>query len=505
MNELRRYFPDFLWLLRDVTLQPTDSSGSEISAKDYLMKRVLVRGETFDESASDKVGRVIITFFPHIDCVTLPPPSVDSSVMREIESNVDKLSPDFNKQISDLVKHLKQKVTTKKVFDSGEAVTGPLLACLTKQFVEDVNNPNKTPALANVWESTIKILINEVQERLKQEYTQEFTEAMKKASTNDNPLEEGDISGEGQSTMTTIFGIHHALIISKSAKLIEEVGNFCVAGPIVGITQEQIVAEFKMKIIEVRNETFEDEEGKPIIREKVIGGVLFSFVQENYKRSQKYCSKVFEDIYKPIQDKIRLPGDAYNFQNLRDDLQKIYKKYVLNAIGPAKWEVYDNKKEVIETDKAIFERLAGYEERLLKSDIEIADVKRRNQQACEEINQLRQQLEDKTNENQENIEQIKLQHAEVIKRLENENRKREEVEQQKYKEFLETQRQMHATRLANDKEIAEKNQETMQQIVKQHTDEMDKILHEIKNMKSQLSQQKKGKSIYEMHNYNLFL
>ena len=484
MNELRKHFPDFLWLLRDVTLQPTDENGMEISPKDYLMKRVLTQGDGFDESTSDKVGRAIITFFPNIDCVTLPPPSSEVAVMRQIEKNVDKLNPDFNKQISDLVEHLKQKVATKKVFDSGEAVTGPLLACLAQQFVKDVNDPNNTPALANTWESTIKILVSDVQEKLKQEYTQEFTEAVKKASTNDGPLEESDSSGEGQSTMTTIFGIHHALMMDKNAKLVEEVGRFCVTGATVGseLTQEQLLMGFRKKIIEVKKETFQDEEGKAVTRDIVVGGVLFAFTQENYKRSQTYCSKVFDDLYKPIKDQILVPGDTYTFQTLRDDLQNLHEKYLLQAIGPAKWEVYDQKKKVIETDQAVFKRLVGYEERLMKADSEIAESNRRNQEMFADINQLRQQLKDEASEHQENIKRMERQQIEVIERLENEMKKRDEVEEQKRKEFMETQREIFALKLADAEERARSNDSMMTMLLQQNKDQLESMNKMVEKM-----------------------
>ena len=485
INELRKYFPDFLWLLRDVTLQPTDENGSRISPRDFLKTRVLVQGDdSFEESVSDKVSRAIITFFPTIDCITLPPPSTDEHVMKHVYENTDKLDPEFNKQIKDLVEHLKQKMLTKKVFDSGEAVTGPFFACLTQQFVEAVNDPTNIPVLANTWESTIKIFISDVQEKLKQEYTQEFTEAMKKASTNDGPLEEGDSSGEGQSTMTTIFGIHHALIVDKNAKLLKEVGQFCVTGTTVGseLTQEQVLKDFKKSIIEVKKSLVLDQEAKSTTKNVVIGGVLFSFVQENYRRSQKYCCKVFDDLYMAIKDKILSPSGTYTFSNLQADLHKLHEHYLLQAIGPAKWEVYDEKEKVLETDQVIFQRLEGYEERLMKSDREIADSIRRNQQMSEDINQLRQQLQDEAAAHQENVKEMDRQHTEVIERLKNEMKRREEVEERKYHEFMETQREFFANNLAKADERAKKNNEVIQQFLKQQQDQittMQKMLEKL--------------------------
>ena len=394
--------------------------------------------------------------------------------MEQIYENKGKLDPEFNKQIKDLVKHLKQKVVTKKVFESGEAITGPFFARLTQQFVEAVNDPANTPVLANTWESAIKIFVSDVQEKLKQEYTQEFTEAVKKASTNDGPLEEGDSSGEGQSTMTTIFGIHHALMVDKNAKLLKEVGQFCVTGTTVGseFTQEQVLADFRKSIIEVKKSLVQDQEAKSTTKDVVIGGVLFSFVHENYLRSQKYCRKVFDDLYTAIKDKILTPSDTYTFSTLRDDLQKLHEHYLLQAIGPAKWEVYDEKEKVLETDQAIFQRLEGYEKRLMKADREIADSIRCNQQMSEDINQLRQQMQDEAVEHQQNIDEMDRQHTDVIERLKNEMKRREEIEERKYHEFMETQREFFANNLAKADERAKKNDEVIQKFFKQQQDQI---------------------------------
>ena len=399
---------------------------------------------------------------------------------------MDKLNPEFKKQINNLIEHLKQNVLTKKIFESGEAVTGPFFARLTQQFVEAINDPNNTPVLANTWESTIKIFVSDVQEKLKQEYIQEFAEAVKEASSNDGPLEEGDSSGEGQSTMTTIFGIHHALMVDKNAKLLKEVGQFCVTGTTVAseLTQEQVLTNFRKNIIEVKKSLVQDQEAKSTTctKDVVIGGVLLSFVQENYRRSRKYCCKVFDDLYKAIKDKLLGPSVTYTFSNLRTDLQKLHKHYLLQAIGPAKWEVYDEKEKILETEQVVFQRLEGYEKRLMKADQKIADSIRRNQRMSEDINQLRQQVQDEAAEHQENLNEMERQHTEVIERLKNEMKRRNELEERKYNEFMETQREMFAKNLAKADERAKKNDEIMQQFIKQHQDQaamMQKMLEKL--------------------------
>ena len=36
-NQFSKVFPDFLWLLRDVTLTPTDAKGNTIAARTFLL------------------------------------------------------------------------------------------------------------------------------------------------------------------------------------------------------------------------------------------------------------------------------------------------------------------------------------------------------------------------------------------------------------------------------------------------------------------------------------
>ena len=481
-NEIRKHFPNFLWLLRDVTLLPTDENEREISPNDYLLKRVLAADDSgFDETTSDRVGRAIVTFFPSVNCVTLPPPSSDVHVMRNIEENISKLNPDFNKQIDDLAASLKEKVSVKKVFQTGEGIHGHLLACLTQEFVEEVNDPNNTPALANTWDSTIKLLINEVTDRLLKEYTDEFTRIYEEDNAG-GPLEEGDSSGEGQTSTTTIFGIHHALMMDKNKKLIEEVGRFCVttaSSDDAELTQEKLLDSFKKKIVEVKMETSEDQEGKKIESAVVVGGILFNFIQENYRRSNEHCCQVFDRLYKPIKDKIQFPDGTYNFNNLRDDLTNLHDKYVLRAIGPAKWGVYDEKKKVIETDQAMFQRLAGYEEKMMETDKKIAEAQRQNQEMSEIINQLRQKLEDEKNEHIANMMQIQRQNEEVIARLNEQTKYHQEMERLKLKEFIETQRQRSAELAATYSVYAQNQQQNQQRIMEMMFDQSRQQIHKM--------------------------
>ena len=469
--------------MRDVFLRVTDEDGSEITPKQFLLRRVLVKS-THDSYASDKVSQDILSHFASIDCVTLPFPSIDESIMTNIEMNIDNLNPKFNEQVDALVRKLKEEVTTKTAFDSGEPVNGFLLASFAERCIEEINDPNNTPTLANTWENAIKNLASDTQEKLKEEYIEEFTEAMKKASSNDGPLEENEICAEGQSTMTTMFGIHHVLMKDKNAKLIEKVGRFCVTRAGVGpeYTQERLLEEFKKKIIQVKKRTFKDQSDGDIVGEDIIGGVLFSFIQENHKRSHQHCSKVFDDHYTPIKRKALDHGGDYTFSNLLDDIKKFEEMYFSEAIGPAKWEVYGQKKILIEADEATFRCLEGYQQKLMKLHQEIAESNRRNQEMFEDIIKVREQMKNETIEHQENINQIQRQYAEAIEKFLGETKRRSELEERKFKDMMEAQRELYLSSFRNEKERTQENEAALKDIVNQQQEVIATMKKTIENI-----------------------
>jgi len=214
-HELREVFPHFLWLLRDVIVDPVNKAGKPISATEYLMTRVLARDDdNFEESKEEKVGRAIVTFFPKIECRLLPPPSEDKEVMKRIESNQSKLSEQFNTGVEELVTFIKCNVEAKRVFGKGIYIDGPTLAPLVEETIKAINEPNAIPALENTWKSVITLCCKAVQEELVAEYIQVMT-ARYTAASKEKPLEE-DFDKKSKLTSDsvheTLMGIHRTVV-----------------------------------------------------------------------------------------------------------------------------------------------------------------------------------------------------------------------------------------------------------------------------------------------------
>ena len=93
----------------------------------YYTYQVLRRGKGFRTDKSDEVGRAIITFFPDIECKTLPIPHADLDVIWNIAQHTNDLRPNFKKGIQNFMTHLIAKAQTngaKHGYQKGSIITG---------------------------------------------------------------------------------------------------------------------------------------------------------------------------------------------------------------------------------------------------------------------------------------------------------------------------------------------------------------------------------------------
>ena len=218
-SSFRPYFPNFLWLLRDVHLELVDDHGKEISRTKYLTDRILRKSDDFDESSDDRVKRAIMAFFPTVECKTLPHPGADTEVIRAITTNQHKLSPEFNQGVADLVEYLFAKVQVKRGFQKSSKVDGPILVELMKHYVQAVNDPNAIPQLDNAWEAVITLRCEAVLSKLTKEYESDLEARIKEAS-NGLPLE--DDSSDAAEQDSTLMGIHRKVLSSKVRRMMDD-------------------------------------------------------------------------------------------------------------------------------------------------------------------------------------------------------------------------------------------------------------------------------------------
>ena len=306
--ELNNYFPDFLWLLRDVILIPTGEDGKEVSPTDYLKTKVFRRSKSFKETESDQIARAILTVFPSIACKTIQPPSSDPTVMRNIASKQDFLAPQFNQQVEELVQYLLETARGKKGIVAGKIADGPILAAMATHYLEAVNNPDAIPCISDTWQTAITMRCKKVMEQLLEEYDQEMEGKIVEQGL---PMEEDSQDDDEPTRPFTLFALHRSTLLQKTTALLKQVGHFLAAyapshDSSSALNKNSLCAELEIgAAVFTEESTEQDINGELVRKKKATGGILFKYAQRNHSESHSSCNKLLARLYGSVEEKMK--------------------------------------------------------------------------------------------------------------------------------------------------------------------------------------------------------
>ncbi|KAI8478848.1 Enolase-phosphatase E1 [Branchiostoma belcheri] len=399
-EEFSRHFPDLLWLLRDSTLTPTDADGNPIDARSYLTKRVLKESGKFRPTPSDMVSRAITGFFPALDCRTLPPPSSDKHVMQNIETNQDRLDPEFNQGMDDLVKHILSTVKPKQGFGQGKTVTGRQLAALVQHYVATLNDPRSMPTLQTAWDAALMTLVEDTVRELQERYVREMRHGIEQAGG--MPLEE-----DPTSSVPSMMSLHQAVFEGLLDTLKGRLHTFCEA------------AEMTQAVVDLTagvNGTQDDSHG-----------ILSTLLSENRNSSESFCNQLIQDLYKPISDKLASPPEDYDIKALEADLAQLKVTYDENARGPCKHKVYLQFAEFLEGQKTTFSTIKGFQE----EDYKLQEETRRREAEVATLQEERLQVERQValsmKAQQDQVEMLMAEFGREVQNLKEEEKERRDA------------------------------------------------------------------------------
>ena len=392
--DLKNYFPDFLWLLRDAVLMvPLGRDGKPMTPTDSIKTYVLKRGSSFQETEDDKVGRAILTVFPTIECMTIQPPSSgpDSEVCYNIEAKQNHLKPRFNEQIECLIEYLLQHVQAKKGFVKGTLVDGPLLAAMATLFLEAVNNPDAIPCIANTWQAAVKVRCEKILDQMVQEYNQEMEIRIAEVGL---PMEEDSLDERDLNRPNTLLGLHQFTLLQKTEFLMKQVERY-VGDPLLSadggmsVNTESLKVELEQRIaIFTVLDTVVSLQGKKGKKRKVTGGILYKFALHNHSESHSHCLALFNELHEQVKKKIDKGYREYSPDEIFKDLTAMQSKYYQRAIGPAKWEVYSEKESLIKLETEHYERLYSCQKKVLDAQQRVEELQRQMKSDAQ-LNQMR--------------------------------------------------------------------------------------------------------------------
>lgn len=187
-EEYSKYFPAFMWVVRDFTLQLVDEEGEAMTPKDYLEK-ALEPQKGFSDTIEQKnrIRRLLKSFFQERDCCTMVRPVTKEEELQKLESmKMEELRPEFVEEVMQLRRKVINKVKPKMI--NGKPLSGEMLCNLAVNYIQTINK-GAVPNIENAWTSICK---GECQKAL-HEALEKYDMALKELAYSKIPMEESDL------------------------------------------------------------------------------------------------------------------------------------------------------------------------------------------------------------------------------------------------------------------------------------------------------------------------
>ena len=96
-DELAKFFPSFMWVVRDFTLRLLDNDGNKINSKEYLEQSLReLRGTSDAIENKNRTRRMITSFFKDRDCYTMVRPTENERDLQKLQDLTNgNMRPEF--------------------------------------------------------------------------------------------------------------------------------------------------------------------------------------------------------------------------------------------------------------------------------------------------------------------------------------------------------------------------------------------------------------------------
>ncbi|XP_050975411.1 guanylate-binding protein 1-like [Labeo rohita] len=452
-NEFVKFFPSFIWAVRDFTLE-RKIDGKDATENDYLEFALKLKHGTSKKVMEYNLPRECIQkFFPSRTCFTFPFPTAPENVSLLESLDPADLSSEFLEVTDRFCKFVFDKSDVKKLKD-GYTVTGRVLGHLAKTYVDTISS-GAVPCLEN---AVIAMATIENQAAVK-EGLEVYQSGMEKLK-NSFPLELKDVSSEHQR-------------LSSMA------------------TQTFMTRSFR------------DTDGKHLksLEEKV-NKLFDGYLCQNEQASKKKCEDLLSSLSATMTEKLKqgIYAKSGGYDLFCKDLEEVVKKYNSQTNKEVKAEAVleeflkqrsVDSKAILQADKKLTEK-----EKKIKEETEKAVLLEQEIKAKEETQrQLEEKMEAEKQSNEERIRQMKekmdeemrLQREEAQRAMDSKLREQtallekgfQEKADRMSQEMEEFKRQNTEAESNRAREFAEllensnkRHEESMAMMMKQHSEQM---------------------------------
>ncbi|KAM9687365.1 uncharacterized protein ACIGJ3_004830 isoform 2-T4 [Trichechus inunguis] len=387
-----RFFPDFVWALRDWILK-LEADGQSITADKYLENSLKLKPGTSQEEKIFNLPRVCIQkFFPKKKCFVFHPPTKWKKLVHLETLQDDELDSEFVQQVAEFSSYIFSHSKI-KILSGGIKVNGPRLKSLVLTYVNAISN-GSLPCIENAVLALAQIENSATVQKAIAHYDQQMGQKVQL------PTE----------TFQELLDLHRA-------------------------SEKEAIGVFIRNSFKDINHLFQKELAAQLEKK------WNDFCEKNLRASSDHCLALLQDIFSPLEEEVKQgvyskPGGYRLFIQKTQELKKKYLQEPRKGIQAEEiLQKYLMSKEsvtdaILQTDLTLTEKEKETEVERVKAESAQATAKMlkemqiKHQQLMEQkekshqehVKQLTEKMEDKNQllAQQESILALKLQEQEQL-------------------------------------------------------------------------------------------
>ncbi|KAM5256392.1 guanylate-binding protein 6-like [Ctenodactylus gundi] len=369
-TEFVSFFPDFIWTVRDFTLE-LKVDGQPITEDEYLenaLKLTKVQNPSAEKSNCSR--ECIKKFFPKRKCFVFDQPTNDKELLANIDAvSEDQLDPKFQEQTNVFCSYIFTHVKT-KTLSEGIVISGSRLGTVVQTYVSAIKS-GAVPCLENAVTALAQQENSAAVQQAAEHYSQQMAQRVRLPTD----------------TLEELLDAHAAC-------------------------EKEAIAVFMERSFKDKNQEFQKKLMKTIVNMEE------ELLKKNEVESEQYCRRELDELSKPLADSISagdfcVPGGHQLYMETRKKVEQEY------------WQVPRKGVKAREVFQKFLQAQAATEESILQSDnalTEGAKAMAAERAKKEEAEKEKEILTQKMREQQlwmeaqektfkENMEQLKQKHV----------------------------------------------------------------------------------------------
>ncbi|XP_007073831.1 guanylate-binding protein 6-like [Panthera pardus] len=365
-TEFVSFFPDFIWTVRDFTLE-LKLNDDPITEDEYLENALkLIPGKNPRIQASNLPRECIRHFFPKRKCFVFDRPTNDTKLLANIENIPEnQLDPKFQKQANNFCSYIFTQART-KILREGVMITGNRLRTLVVTYVDTINT-GAVPCLENAVTTLAQLENSVAVQKAADHYSEQMAQRVRFPTD----------------TLQELLDVH-------------------------ADCEREAIRVFMERSFKDENQEFQ----KTLV--EIIKDKKQHFLQQNEEASVKYCQSMLDQLSKALMENISIgtfsvPGGYKLYRQAKESIEWNYSQVPRKGVKAN--EVLQNflqsqasiEKSIWQADKALTDG-----EKAIAAERASKEAAEKEQEVLrQKLLEQEQQIEAQQRSLQENIAQLK--------------------------------------------------------------------------------------------------